>query len=87
MSNDTKLKFEGLFPIGSTIRNYDYDPNLVEGRKVFAEGEITDIVEFPFKAYKILCEVCTGYGRVGKTILVPMEISSHEFDGRIELID
>jgi len=83
MSNTTLLKFEGLFDVGQKIRAYDYNPDDVSGREIYAEGEIVSIEEFPIKSYRILCEVCTGPNRESKYIYIPMEISSSEFDSRI----
>jgi hypothetical protein len=77
------VKFEGLFEVGQRIRAYDYNPALVEGRQVFLEGCVVGIVNAPFRAYVVECDICTGYGRVGKQINVPMEVAANEFDGRI----
>jgi len=82
MSNKITLKFEGFAP-GDRIRVYDYDPSLIEGREVYAEGSIQSVKSAPFPSYEIHCDVCTGYGRVDKVFLVPMEVASNEFDGRI----
>lgn len=78
-----KCKFEGCFSVGERIRAYDYNPSLMEGKEVFLEGEIIDVVDHPIKAYKVLCDKCTFLNREGKEIIVPMEIASFEFDGRI----
>jgi hypothetical protein len=80
-----KLKFEGVFSVGQRIRGYDYDPKEIEGNEVFAEGLIIAIENMPFRAYRILCTLCTGYGREGKEICIPMERATAEFDGRIVL--
>lgn len=80
-----KLKFEGKFSVGQKIRAYDYNPEEIDGNEVFAEGEILSIVTEPFFAYKIRCTLCTGYGREGKEIHIPMERATAEFDGRIIL--
>ncbi len=82
-----KLKFEDLFSVGDTIRGYDYNPDLVEQREVFAQGSVVEIVSFPFKAYRILCSRCTGSGREGRHVDIPMEISVAEFDGRIVIAE
>lgn len=80
------LKYQGLFEVGQRIRAYDYSPDEVGGRHVFSQGVITEIVEFPYLAYRIKCEQCTYSGRTGKTLEIPMEKSSHEFDNRIILV-
>lgn len=80
------LKYEGLFEVGQTIRVYDYNPDAIGGRQVFSQGVITDIIKFPFMAYRIKCERCTYSGRIGKVLDIPMEKASHEFDNRILLV-
>jgi hypothetical protein len=72
-----------LFEVGQRIRAYDYNPLLVEGREVFLEGSVVGFVNAPFRAYVVECDICTGYGRVGKQINVPVAVAANEFDGRI----
>lgn len=82
----TPLKYEGLFDIGQRIRAYEFNPSDVEGIEAYLEGEIKELVDHPFKAYKILCDTSTGVKRlVGKLINIPMERETAEFDGRIVL--
>jgi hypothetical protein len=77
------LKFEGLFEVGQKIRAYDYDPVYTGDDPMYLEGEVLGIDKVPYLSYRVKVDTCTGYGRQGKEIFVPMEISSHEFDGRI----
>jgi hypothetical protein len=81
------LKFEKRFRVGGKIRAYDYDPKKVDGKELYAEGDIIKIVTAPYLAYLIACEKCTFSGREGQSLLVPMERASHEFDQRIIAIN
>lgn len=81
MSKQTEVETE--FKPGQRIRAYDYNPDDIGGIGVFLEGEVQEITSTPFLAYVVHCDNCTGYGRVGKIIHVPIVIASFEFKGRI----
>ena len=91
------LKHEG-FKVGQTIKAFDFQPRK-EGRECFVEGQIEDVNpegdrNYPFGHYRILCsrDVIAGEeiqgieSRVGLTVIVPMETSITEWDGRVEIL-
>lgn len=71
--------------IGKKVRVYDY-PIMNTARPVYAEGEVTRLIDSPFSGFVILCERCTYYGREGQEIAVPFQREIAEFEGRIHVL-
>ena len=85
------LKFEGL-QSGTKIRSYDFRP-MVGRDDSFVEGTIIDAGSdtHGYAAYTIECTFDshsddTGGSRIGSNIIVPMEVSTGEYDNRITVV-
>lgn len=70
---------------GERLRSYDYDPKNVDGKEIYLEGRVIGTETHPYPAYRVICETCTftNAERVGKEILVPLELAHNDFEGRI----
>ena len=79
---DEKLKYEGKFKKGDTIKSFDFEKN----RDHYVSGKITGIeTRRGSKMYVIKVTNDSGEtsgGRVGKTNYIPMELP-RDYDGRI----
>lgn len=79
------LRFENI-KLGTRIRAYDFQPRKELGAR-YIEGEIKKIVDEPYYAFVINVEVDTTSNRVGKNVLVPMEISVMDYTDRITILE
>ena len=81
------LKYQEIAEVGQRVRAYDYDPVVQNDPKMYVEGKVVRILKTPYLAYEIECDTCSISKRVGENVIIPMELASFEFEGRVTLVE